>query len=290
MSNFGEFCKRSSHQLNLSKLQSGSSMSNTADIQKLAESGRIVVGVFESVRPYIKPGITPLEINAIAEDYILSQNAKPAFKGYGEVAGQRPGFPAALCISVNDVVVHGIPNDTPLQDGDIISVDCGTYKDGYYGDSAYTFAVGTISEETKKLLKITRESLNLAVEQAVTNNKVYDIARAVQTHCEKNGFSVVRDLVGHGVGKSLHEEPSIPNFVPPLMYRTAYPNVKLQEGLCIAIEPMINQGTRDVKTDKDKWTIRTRDGKLSAHFEKMVVIQKGTPLVLTDYNPSEHWF
>jgi methionyl aminopeptidase len=265
-------------------------MSNTADIQKLAESGRIVVGVFESVRPYIKPGITPLEINAIAEDYILSQNAKPAFKGYGEVAGQRPGFPAALCISVNDVVVHGIPNDTPLQDGDIISVDCGTYKDGYYGDSAYTFAVGTISEETKKLLKTTRESLNLAVEQAVTNNKVYDIARAVQTHCEKNGFSVVRDLVGHGVGKSLHEEPSIPNFVPPLMYRTAYPNVRLQEGLCIAIEPMINQGTRDVKTDKDKWTIRTRDGKLSAHFEKMVVIQKGTPLVLTDYNPSEHWF
>lgn len=254
---------------------------------KLAEAGRIIVGVFELVRPYIKPGITPFEINAIAEDYILSQSALPAFKGYGEIAGQRQGFPAALCISVNDVVVHGIPDDVPLKEGDIISVDCGTYKDGYYGDSAYTFAVGTISDEAKRLLRVTRESLNLAVEQAKARNKVYDIARAVQTHVEKNRFSVVRDLVGHGVGQELHEEPAIPNFVPPLMYRAAYPNVKLEEGMCIAIEPMVNEGTKDVKTDKDKWTIRTRDGKLSAHFEKMLIIQNGAPLVLTDYNPTE---
>ena len=262
-------------------------MNTKTDIQKLAESGRIVVGVFETVRPYIKPGITPLEINAIAEDYILSQDAKPAFKGYGEIAGQRPGFPAALCISVNDVVVHGIPNDIPLKDGDIISVDCGTYKDGYYGDSAYTFAVGTISDEAKKLLKTTRESLNLAVEQAVANNKVYDIARAVQTHCEKKGFSVVRDLVGHGVGRSLHEEPSIPNFVPPLMYRTAYPNVKLKEGNCIAIEPMINMGRRDVKQLSDKWTIVTADRLPSAHYEHSVAIRKKKADILSTHAPIE---
>lgn len=258
-------------------------------IDHLAEAGRIVVGVFELVRPYVKPGTTPLEINAIAEDYILSQNALPAFKGYGEIAGQRKGFPTGLCISVNDVVVHGIPNDVPLQEGDIISVDCGTYKNGYYGDSAYTFAVGTISKEAQELLRVTREALNLGVEQASARNKVYDIARAVQTHVEKHKFSVVRDLVGHGVGKELHEEPPIPNFVPPLMYRSAYPNTKLTEGMCLAIEPMVNAGTKDVKTDKDKWTIRTRDGKLSAHFEKMVIVQNGAPLVLTDYNPTENF-
>lgn len=251
-------------------------------VDYIETSCSIVVGVFETIKPHVKPGITPLELDAIAEDYILSRDAKPAFKGY-IVDGKK--FPNTLCISVNDAVVHGIPSNVPLKEGDIISVDCGAFKDGYFGDSAYTFPVGTVDEETQKLLTVTQESLMLGIKKAVGRGKVYDIARAIQKHVESNNFSIVRELVGHGIGKNLHEDPAIPNFVPPILKRSHLPNVKLHEGLCIAIEPMVNAGTKDVVTDKDEWTIRTADGKMSAHFEHTVYIrEKEAPLILTQFN------
>ncbi|MFM8456695.1 MAG: type I methionyl aminopeptidase, partial [Ignavibacteria bacterium] len=167
------------------------------------------------------------------------------------------------------------------KDGDIVSIDCGVQYNGYFGDSAYTFSVGTITDETERLLRTTQESLDLAVQQAIARNKVYDIARAVQTHVEKNGFSVVRQLVGHGIGKQLHEDPAIPNFVPPLLQRSYYPNAKLQRGKTIAIEPMVNIGTHNVKTLSDGWTVITADKKPSAHFEHTVLVEEGKPIILT---------
>jgi methionyl aminopeptidase len=247
-------------------------------IHAIEESCRIVVGALLEVQKYIQIGISTIELDKIAEDYIRSQNGEPAFKGY-IVDGK--AFPSSLCISIDDEVVHGLPSTRTLKEGQIISIDCGVKKNGYYGDSAATFPVGIIADEKQMLLKVTYESLMLGVSQAVTNNKVYDISRAVQSHVEKNGFSVVRELVGHGVGKNLHEEPAIPNFVPPLLHRSRFPNDKLKRGQALAIEPMVNFGTFQVKTASDGWTVLTSDGRPSSHFEHTVIVEEKQPIILT---------
>jgi methionyl aminopeptidase len=247
-------------------------------IKNIEKACRIVAETIMLVGKSIKVGIKTFELDKIAEDYILTQNAIPAFKGY-KVDGK--DFKHTLCISVNEEVVHGIPSERLIEDGDIVSIDCGVQYNGYFGDSAYTFSVGTVSAEIERLLKTTKESLDLGVQQAIARNKVYDIARAVQMHVEKNGFSVVRQLVGHGIGKQLHEDPAIPNFVPPLLQRSYYPNAKLQRGKTIAIEPMVNIGTHNVKTLSDGWTVITADRTPSAHFEHTVLVEEGKPIILT---------
>ena len=250
---------------------------NTA-LHAIEESCRIVVGALNEVKKYISPGISTIELDKIAEDYIRSNNGEPAFKGY-IVDGK--SFPSSLCISIDEEVVHGIPSDRKLKDGQIVSVDCGVRKGGYYGYSATTFAVGEISQDKLKLLTVTYESLMAGVNQAVVGNKVYDIARAVQTIVEKNGFSVVRELVGHGVGRHLHEDPAIPNFIPALLHRSRFPNEKLRKGQTLAIEPMVNMGSYTVSTAKDGWTVYATDNRPSAHFEHTVIVEQGKPIILT---------
>ncbi len=210
-------------------------------------------------------------MDKVAEEFILDHGAVPGFKGYG-------GFPATLCISVNDEVVHGIPGDRELNDGDIVSIDCGTLMNGFYGDSAYTFAVGNVDSEVLELLKRTKESLYLAIEQAVAGKRVGDIGNAVQKHVESYGFSVVRDLVGHGVGRNLHESPEVPN------YGRRGSGVKLKKGMCLAIEPMVNLGVKEVTQDKDGWTIRTADAKPSAHFEHDVAVRNSKADILSTFD------
>lgn len=252
-------------------------------VDYIEESCRIVVGTLHEVSKYIKVGVTTLELDVIAEDYIRSHNAVPSFKGY---VVNNLAYQYSLCISINDEVVHGLPNkNRKLQEGDIVSIDCGVYKNGYHGDSAYTFPVGDVSGEKKKLLEVTEQSLYLGIEQAIARNKVYHISGAIQRHVEKNGFTCVRDLVGHGVGKDLHEEPSIPNFIPPLLHRDLFPNSRLKVGQTLAIEPMVNAGKYKVVTDVDGWTIKTSDGKPSAHFEHTIVVQEqGNPIILTQFH------
>jgi methionyl aminopeptidase len=248
-------------------------------VDYIEESCRIVVETIELVGKHLAPGITTKELDAIGEDHIRSRGATPSFKGYpvGDLICQY-----ALLISVNDAVVHGLPSDEVVQPGDVVTVDCGAYKNGYHGDSAFTFAVGAVSEEKQKLLRVAQEALMPGVEQATSRNKVYHISGAIQRHVEKNGFSLVRELSGHGIGAALHEEPSIPNFIPPLLKRDLFPNVRLQAGQALAIEPMVNAGRAQVYTDSDGWTIRTRDGKPAAHFEHTVVVQEhGSPIILT---------
>ena len=206
----------------------------------------------------------------MAEGYILRHGARPAFKGY-RVAGNDMPFPGTLCVSNNDVVVHGIPNGKPLKEGDLISVDCGVVLNGYYGDSAYTFAVGRISPEKAHLCRITYEALYKGIEQSMVGRRVGDISYAVQTHCEQYGYGIVRDLVGHGIGRSLHEDPQVPNF------GRARSGRKLKPGMTFCIEPMVNRGTGDVSTDADGWTVRTKDGLASAHYEHMVAVRRGGP-------------
>ena len=250
----------------------------TEEIGKIEKACRIVADTLSLLENYIKPGVTTLELDKIAEDYIKSKNAVPAFKGY-QVDDKY--FPNTLCISVDEEVVHGIPGKRVLVEGEIVSLDCGAQLDGYFGDSAYTYAVGEISEEKKRLMKVTQESLMLGIEQAVDRNKVYDIGRAIQNYCEKNGYTLTRELVGHGVGKNLHEEPSIPNFVPALLHRTKFPNVKLYSGMGLAIEPMVQMGGVKVTTLKDGWTVVTADKKPAAHFEHTVIVNNNHPLILT---------
>ncbi len=241
----------------------------------IEQACRIVAETIDLVGKQVISGISTSELDEIAEDYIKSKGAEPAFKGYR-------GFPNSLCISVEEEVVHGIPsNKRKLIEGEIVSIDCGVKLNGYYGDGARTFPVGTISIEKKKLLDITEKSLYLGIEKAVARNKVYDISRAIQNYVESNGFSIVRELTGHGVGKNLHEDPSIPNFVPPLLYRTHFPNDKLRKGQTLAIEPMVNMGDYHVNTADDGWTIYTSDKMPSAHFEHTVVVEEGKPIILT---------
>lgn len=243
------------------------------EVELIKESSKIVAEVLALVGSRIKAGVFTKELDEIAERYIRSRGATPAFKGYG--FDKKNLFPASLCVSVDDVVVHGIPNGHVLEEGQIVSIDVGVRKNGYFGDGAKTFAVGRIDEEKRRLLRVTEESLYKGIEKAVAGNHVHDVSFAVQKFVEANGFSVVRDLVGHGVGKNLHEEPAIPNYGDPGT------GVKLKEGMVLAIEPMVNAGTYKVEVDSDGWTVRTADGKPSAHFEHTVVVRKGEPEILT---------
>ena len=238
------------------------------EIQLISASCQIVADTLEILSSEMKPGTSILELDQIAEEYILSQNARPAFKGYR-------GFPSTLCVSVEDEVVHGIPSERILQEGQIVGVDCGAEKNGYYGDHARTFAIGEVSEEKRKLMEVTHESLLKGIQSATVGNHVSDIGYAIQSYVESFGYSVVRELVGHGIGTQLHEDPQIPNYGVP---KQGY---KLQEGMCIAIEPMINLGVKEIITDNDGWTIRTADGKSSAHFEHTVAITDGKAVILS---------
>ena len=241
------------------------------EIALLRASNQLVGKTLAEVAKHIRVGVTTLELDKIAEDFIRSNGAVPGFLGYG-------GFPNTLCVSVNDQVVHGIPSNYALKEGDIVSVDCGVLQNGYYGDSAYTFCVGKVDEKVKKLLKITKESLSLGIDSAQHGNRIGDIGFAIQQHCQKAGFSVVRKLVGHGVGRNLHEDPEVPNFGKKGQ------GVLLKEGMVIAIEPMINMGNRDVVQEKDGWTIRTIDRKPSAHFEHTIAVRKGKAEILSTFD------
>lgn len=240
------------------------------EIELIRESSQLVSKTLAEVAKVIAPGVSTIQLNKLAEEFMRDNGAIPAFLNYH-------GFPYSLCISLNDQVVHGFPSKYELQEGDILSVDCGVIKNKFFGDSAYTFAVGEISEEAKKLLQVTQECLRLAVDKAVVGNRIGDIAYACQQHAEANGFGVVRELVGHGVGKELHEKPEVPN------YGKRGSGMKLQEGMVIAIEPMINAGKAGVKFWDDGWTVSTIDGKLSAHFEHTVAIAKGKPDILSTF-------
>lgn len=251
------------------------------DRKYIEESATILVKTLQEVGKSIKPGVTTLELSLQAEEFISSYDAKPSFKGYYVGKNQ---FQHAMCISVNEEVVHGIPSERALVEGDIVTLDCGVYKNGYHADSAYTFAVGSIDSEKQLLLDVTQKSLEYGVAEAKVSNKIYDIARVIQTYVEQNGFSVVRELTGHGIGKNLHQEPSVPNFVPALLYRKHFPNEKLVKGMTIAIEPMVNVGTASVLTAADKWTIITADRKPSAHFEHTIIVDNEKPIILTLWN------
>ena len=238
------------------------------EIKMISKSCQIVADTINMLSEFVVPGALISDLDKKAENFIISQGARPAFKGY-------MGFPSTLCISIEDAVVHGIPGNIELKEGQIVGIDCGAELNGYYGDHAKTFSVGKISSEKKELMKITEESLYKGIEKAVPGNYVGDIGYAVQTHAESNGFSVVRELVGHGIGENLHEEPQVPN------YGTPNQGYKLHAGMCIAIEPMINLGGREIYTAKDGWTILTADGKASAHFEHTIAILDDGPKILS---------
>jgi len=244
------------------------------EIDYIRESCKIVAETLQLLKGNVRPGITTKELDRIAEDYILSNNAIAAFKGYSQ-GGSSIDYPATICSSIDDEVVHGIPGNRVLKEGEIISLDVGVQKKGYFGDAALSVAVGTISEEKQKLMDVTEKSLYMGIEQAVADNRVHDISSAVQDYVEMNGFSVVRDLCGHGVGKFLHEEPSVPN------YGKKGTGAKLKNGMTIAIEPMVNMGKYSVKTNYDGWTVLTIDGLPSAHFEHTILISNGKPEILT---------
>lgn len=243
------------------------------EIELLRENNILVSKTLAEVAKHIKPGVSTYELDRVAEEYIRANGAVPAFLGYGD-------FPATLCVSINEEVVHGIPSkDRILKEGDVVSVDCGTLMKGFYGDSAYTFKVGEVSHEVARLLEVTKESLLKGVEKAVAGNRVGDVSYAVQQHAEANGFSVVRELVGHGLGRKLHERPEVPN------YGMRGRGPVLKKGMVICIEPMINMGKREVVfSDVDGWTVTTADRKPSAHFELAVAITSGAPDVLSTFD------
>jgi len=240
------------------------------EIELIRESSLLVGKALAEVAKLIAPGKKTIELDRIAEEYITDHKAKPGFKGYN-------GFPYTLCISINEHVVHGFPSERELKDGDIVSVDCGVIKNGFYGDSAYTFAVGEVKEEILQLMERTKESLYMGIEMAFAGNRVGDIGFAVQSYVERFGYSVVRDLVGHGLGKGLHEKPEVPN------YGKRGSGPVLKEGMVLAIEPMINLGTKKVIQESDGWTIRTADMMPSAHFEHDIVVRKGEAEILSTF-------
>ena len=244
------------------------SVRSNREIEHISESAQIVADTLDMLTEKVESGISLMELDTLAEEFIRSRDAIPAFKGY-------MGFPATLCISVDDEVVHGIPSNKILNNGQIVGIDCGALKNGYYGDSARTFPVGDISDQDKKLIEITQEALYLGINEAVPGNYVSDIGHAIQKFVEPKGYSIVRELVGHGIGTNLHEDPQVPNYGDPGM------GVKLKEGMCLAIEPMINRGGKEVYTLDDGWTIKTKDGFNSAHFEHTIAIRKDGPEVLS---------
>ncbi|WP_294705972.1 type I methionyl aminopeptidase [uncultured Fusobacterium sp.] len=243
-------------------------------IKEIKKSNQIIARLYRDILPkYIKPGISTFEIDKIVDDYIRSQGAIPGCIG---VPGPYGAFPAATCISVNEEVVHGVPNGRILQEGDIVSIDTVTILNGYYGDSAITFGVGEIDEESKKLLEVTEKSRTIGIEMAVVGNRLGDIGHAIQQYVEKNGFSVVRDYAGHGVGLSMHEDPMVPNF------GRKGRGLKIENGMVLAIEPMVNVGTYKLNMKDDGWTVVTKDGKRSAHFEHSIAIIDGKAVILSE--------
>jgi len=241
------------------------------EIELIRESSLLVAKTHAEVAKLIQPGVTSLELDKVAEEFIRDNGGIPAFKGYS-------GFPNTLCVSPNEQVVHGIPNNEPLESGTILSLDCGVKKNGFFGDSAFTYEVGEIAQDVKDLLRVTRESLYKGIEAAVAGNRIGDIGFAVQLHAERHSYGVVRELVGHGVGENLHESPEVPN------YGKRGRGVKLQEGLVIAIEPMINMGVKEIIQLNDGWTIKTADLKPSAHFEHTIVVRKGEAEILSSFD------
>lgn len=244
-------------------------LKNPAEIEKLREANRIVAKVLEAIGEEVRPGVKTLHFEQIAQKLCDDFGVRPAFKGYY-------GFPYALCCSVNEEIVHGFPSERVLEEGDIVSFDMGVVYDGFYGDSARTFPVGTVSDEAASLLKVTQESLMLGIEQAVIGNHLYDISAAVQRHAESAGYGVVRRFVGHGIGRKLHEKPEIPNFVPDDTN-----GIPLKTGMVLAIEPMITLGSHEVEILADKWTAVTKDRSLSAHFEHSVALTQDGPVILS---------
>lgn len=238
-------------------------------LEKMHQANAIVLKTLDLLKDAVEPGITTRELDRIAESSITGEGALPAFKGYR-------GFPATLCVSVNEEVVHGIPSDKTLADGDLVSLDLGAIVDGYYGDNATTVGVGDIAPEHEKLLRVTEQAMFKGIEQMVPGNHISDIGYAVSTHAERHGFSVVRDFVGHGIGKALHEDPPVPNYVQQGR------DPKLAAGMCLAIEPMVNVGTARVRTLSDRWTVVTEDGEFSAHFERSVAITEDGPWILAE--------
>tara|TARA_B100001287_G_scaffold194521_1_gene164543 strand:+ start:3445 stop:4218 length:774 start_codon:yes stop_codon:yes gene_type:complete len=248
---------------------------NEEEIDLIRNSSLLVANTHAEIANLIKPGITTLQLDKIAEEYIRDHGGKPAFKGY-------QGFPNTLCTSPNEQVVHGIPNNNSLKNGDILSVDCGVLMNGFYGDSAYTYSVGEIDKEVSKLLEVTKESLYLAIDVAIAGNTLGDIGYAIQNHTEKHGYGVVRELVGHGIGKNLHESPEVMN------YGSNGKGLVLKEGLVIAIEPMINLGSKRIMQQNDGWTITTFDKLPSAHFEHTIVVRENKAEILSNFNLIEN--
>ena len=244
---------------------------NSEEIEHVRESALLVSKTLGELKKYIFPGAIPLDLDKIAETYIRDHGGEPGFLGMY-------GFPNSLCISINEQVVHGIPNNTPLQNGDIISIDCGVLKNNYYGDHAYTFTVGEVEKKVKKLLEVTKESLYRGIEKLKAGNRIGDISSEIQQYTESHGYGVVRELVGHGLGKNLHEEPDIPNF------GTENTGPKIENGLVVAIEPMINLGGKDVEQASDGWTIITKDRQPSAHFEHNIAVIDGKPNILSTFD------
>lgn len=240
------------------------------EIELMRHSNRLVGMTLGELSKHMKPGVTTLQLDAIAEQFIRDHGATPTFLGYN-------GFPNSICASVNENVVHGIPNNTPLKDGDVVSIDCGTKLRGFCGDSAYTFTIGEVAAETIELLKTTKESLYKGIEQAVVGNRIGDIGSTIQKYCESHGYSVVRELVGHGIGREMHEAPEVPN------YGRKGTGPIIRDGMCIAIEPMINLGSKNIVFENDGWTVRTKDRKPSAHFEHTVAIKNGKAEILSTF-------
>ena len=250
------------------------------EIELMRRANQLVGKTLGELAKHIKPGVTTLHLDHIAEEFIRDHGAVPTFKNFPNPYGGP--FPASICTSVNDVVVHGVPDEkTVLKDGDIISIDCGTLLDGYNGDSCYTFCVGEVSKEVRQLLKTTKESLYRGIEQAVVGRHVGDIGDAVQSYCEANGYGVVRELTGHGIGRKMHEDPQVPN------YGRKGNGVLLKASMCIAIEPMITMGDRQIYLMPDRWTVKTRDGKPAAHFEHTIAVRRGEAEILSSFEEVE---
>lgn len=249
------------------------------EIELMRAANLLVADTLAEIAKVIRPGVTTKQLDHLAEEYIRDHGAVPTFKGFPNPYGGP--FPASICASVNDEVVHGIPNDRPLKDGDIVSVDCGTLLEGYNGDSCYTFCVGEVSAEVKRLLKVTKESLYAGIKAALSGKRIGDIGYTIQRHCESNGYGVVKEFVGHGIGKTMHEEPAVPN------YGRKGSGVLIKDGLCIAIEPMITLGSPDIMMMPDRWTIKTRDGKWAAHFEHTIAVHQGRADILSSFDEIE---
>ena len=249
------------------------------EINLLRNANQLVGQTLAEVAKIVKPGVTTRMLDTLAEQFIRDHGAVPTFKGFPNPYGSP--FPASLCTSVNGVVVHGIPNDEPLKEGDIVSVDCGALLDGFNGDSCYTFCVGEVSEEIKQLLRVTKESLYKAIDQAIVGRRIGDISYAVQSHCEQYGYGVVKEFVGHGIGREMHEDPQVPN------YGRQGTGKQLKNGLCIAIEPMITLGSPEIQLMEDRWSVITRDRKPAAHFEHTIAIHHGKAEILSSFEGIE---